>query len=140
MAHRSCYLIARFEKEMPFFESFLCFERNGQSSFSSSLRLLWSEFAFVRSKCKDCEAAMRVLCMRRGAQRDLQMASMQFHRPSSSSSSYPAATTVVGFSSCYYDYCYCTTGGAVQSTTQELRSTTSTGLGGGGETKEETAR
>jgi hypothetical protein len=52
----------------------------------------------VRSKCKDCEAAMRVLCMRRGAQRDLQMASMQYHRPSSSS---PAATTVVGFSSSY---------------------------------------
>ncbi len=50
----------------------------------------------MRSKCKDCEAAMRVLCMRRGAQRDLQMASMQYHRPSS-----PAATTVVGFSSSY---------------------------------------
>ncbi|CAM6024450.1 unnamed protein product [Sphagnum balticum] len=44
---------------------------------------------------------MRVLCMRRGAQRDLQMASMQYHRPSSSSSSSSAATTVVGFSSSY---------------------------------------
>ncbi len=53
----------------------------------------------MRSKCKDCEAAMRVLCMRRGAQRDLQMASVQYHRSSSSSS--PAATTVVGFSSSY---------------------------------------
>ncbi len=88
----------------------------------------------MRSKCKDCEAAMRVLCMRRGAQHDLQMASMQYHRPSSS----PAATTVLGFSSSYATTI--TPSGAVQSTTQELRSTTSTGLGGGGETKEETVR
>ncbi|CAK9235597.1 unnamed protein product [Sphagnum troendelagicum] len=42
---------------------------------------------------------MRVLCMRRGAQRDLQMASMQY--PGICSSSSPATTNVVGFSSSY---------------------------------------